>query len=167
MRSEQPVKLVTSASSTYTQASTRGRRVGRAPAFHDAKYWIPSECSGGFLYFTGANAGRADTHLLPVARYQCSHPFQVGIPPAPSRIVRVADHVPEMRPFAAQLTLHRHIIPASSSESLEPRVLYSSRPHPNDKACLSVPSPRWGYELTCLSGLVSQHSYTISWIAFS
>ena len=67
-------------------------------------------CSGSFLHFARANASRAYAHLLPVAGHQRMYPLQVRIPAPPSRVVRVADYVPEMRTLAAQFTLHRHII---------------------------------------------------------
>src|SRR5260370_23853911 len=64
--------------------------------------------SGGFFYFAGADARRANAHLLPHARHHRAHALQVRIPPAPPRVIRVADHISKMRRFAAELTLQCH-----------------------------------------------------------
>jgi len=65
--------------------------------------------SGGFLYFAGADARRANADLLPHARHNRAQALQVRIPPAAPRVIRVADHVSIMRRFAAELTLQCHI----------------------------------------------------------
>jgi hypothetical protein len=64
--------------------------------------------SGGFLYLAGADAGCANSNLLPHACHHRANALQVRIPPAPPRVVRVADHVSIMRRFAAELTLQCH-----------------------------------------------------------
>src|SRR5260370_2806408 len=69
--------------------------------------------SGGFLYFAGADARRANADLLPHARHHRAQALQVRIPPAPPRVIRVADHISIMRRFAAEFTLQCHILPAS------------------------------------------------------
>src|SRR5713226_4995639 len=66
-------------------------------------------CSGSFLHAAFADARRANAHVLLHAVDHPAHAPQIRIPPPPPRIVRVADHVPTVRPLAAQLTLHRHI----------------------------------------------------------
>jgi len=69
--------------------------------------------SGGFLYFAGTDARRANADLFPHARHNRAQALQVRIPPAPPRIVRVADHVSIVRRFAAEFTLQCHVLPAS------------------------------------------------------
>jgi hypothetical protein len=64
--------------------------------------------SGGFLNFAGANAGGANTHRFRVAAGSRAHAFQVRIPSAAPRIVRMANHVAVLGAFAAQFTLHCH-----------------------------------------------------------
>jgi hypothetical protein len=64
--------------------------------------------SGGFLYLAGADARGANADLFPHARHDRAHAFQVRIPPAPPRVIRMADHVSKMRRFAAELTLQCH-----------------------------------------------------------
>jgi hypothetical protein len=64
--------------------------------------------SGGFLYLAGADARRAYADLLPHARHDGAQALQVRIPPAPTRVIRVADHISKMRRFAAELTLQCH-----------------------------------------------------------
>src|SRR5882762_444724 len=64
--------------------------------------------SGGFLYLAGADARCANTDLFPHARHDRAHALQVRIPPAPPRVIRVANHVSIMRRFAAELTLQCH-----------------------------------------------------------
>jgi hypothetical protein len=66
--------------------------------------------SGGFLYAAHADAGGANTQLLPRAvNYRANH-FEVRIPAPPPRVVRVADHVSERGAFAAQLTLRHRLV---------------------------------------------------------
>src|SRR6266478_9923154 len=64
--------------------------------------------SGCFLYLAGADARGANADLFPHARHDRAHALQVRIPPAPPRVIRVADHVSKMRRFAAKLTLQCH-----------------------------------------------------------
>jgi len=64
--------------------------------------------SGGFLYFTGANACGAHPHVFRRRAHRRAYALQIRIPAAPPRIVRVANHVAVLRPFAAKFTLHRH-----------------------------------------------------------
>jgi hypothetical protein len=64
--------------------------------------------SGGFLYLAGADARRANANLLLHACHYRANALQVRVPPAPPRVIRVADHVSIMRRFAAELTLQCH-----------------------------------------------------------
>jgi hypothetical protein len=64
--------------------------------------------SGGFRYAAESDARRANADLLPHARHDRAHALQVRIPPAPPRVIRVADHVSIMRRFTAELTLQCH-----------------------------------------------------------
>jgi hypothetical protein len=59
--------------------------------------------------------------MLPRAVHHSAHAPQIRIPPPPPRVVRVADHVPKMRHFAAQFTLHRHNFPVQSTENVQKR----------------------------------------------
>src|SRR5712664_2426706 len=65
--------------------------------------------SGSFLHFARADTRRANTHLLPHARHNRAQALQVRIPPAPPRVICVADHISIMRRFAAEFTLQCHI----------------------------------------------------------
>jgi hypothetical protein len=67
--------------------------------------------SSRFLDATVADARGANAHLLAGAIDKRAHVLEVGIPAAPSRIVRVADHIAKMRTFAAQLTLRHLFLP--------------------------------------------------------
>jgi hypothetical protein len=58
-------------------------------------------CSGSFLHAAQADAGRANTYMFRRAIDQRVNPLQVRIPPSPPCIVRVADYVAVVRPFAA------------------------------------------------------------------
>jgi hypothetical protein len=64
--------------------------------------------SGRFLYLAGADARGANADMFPHARHDRAHTLQVWIPPAPPRVIRMADHVSKMRRFAAELTLQCH-----------------------------------------------------------
>jgi hypothetical protein len=64
--------------------------------------------SSRFGDFSGANTRRANTHLFFHASHDGTHALEVRIPAAPPGIVRVADHVSVMRPFAAEFTLQCH-----------------------------------------------------------
>ena len=57
--------------------------------------------SGSFLDFAGADARGANANTLRCGTHSGANALQIGIPTAPPRIVRVADYVTEMRPFAA------------------------------------------------------------------
>src|SRR5207245_5416038 len=70
--------------------------------------------SGGFLYLAGADACGAHADLLPHARHDRAQAFQVWIPPAPPRVIRVADHISKMRRFAAEFTLQCHFSSCST-----------------------------------------------------
>jgi hypothetical protein len=74
--------------------------------------------SGRFLDAADADAGCANTHLLAGAINDRANVPQVGIPPAPTRIVRVADHVTKGRALAAQFTL-RHLFVLLCGEFFE------------------------------------------------
>src|SRR6266404_3210388 len=98
--------------------------------------------SGGFLYLAGADARGANADLFPHARHDRAHAFQVRIPPAPPRVIRVADHVSKMRRFAAELTLQCHFSSCFSFyfgldfllEMSQNQAPYSSRPSTSGKA---------------------------------
>lgn len=64
--------------------------------------------SGGFLDLAGSNTSRARPYMFRVVPARCAHALQVWIPAPPPRVIRVAYHVPILRPFAANFTLHRH-----------------------------------------------------------
>src|SRR5467141_5284899 len=64
--------------------------------------------SGRFLHASATDALRACTHMLLHARNDRANAPQVRIPPAPPRVVRVADHVSIVRRFAAEFTLQCH-----------------------------------------------------------
>src|SRR5579859_212577 len=112
-------KSIAAASGSNTAArdhlAVQGRALAR-PGPNRALFCGTGEvkvrCSGSFLNTAGADALRANAHVLPCAVHQRAHPPQIRIPPAPPRIVRVADHVPKVRHLAAQLTLHRHNVPS-------------------------------------------------------
>jgi hypothetical protein len=56
----------------------------------------------------GPNAGGADTDLLARAIDYGADALQIWIPAAATGVVRVADHVAERRPLAANLASHSH-----------------------------------------------------------
>ena len=102
------VRLTNAASGNNTAARTT--RLERRSTKGDCKV----RCSGSFLDAAGANARRANPHMLPRAVHHTAHATQIRIPSPPPRVVRVADHVSKMRPLAAQFTLHRHNFPVQS-----------------------------------------------------
>src|SRR5229473_8344361 len=135
---------------------------------HAAKRFTPSECfigyprerrfatvnfkvggSGGFLYLAGADARRANTDLLPHARHDRAQALQVRIPPAPPRVICVADHVSIMWRFAAELTLQCHFSSCFRFylgldfllEMSQNQAPHSSRPSTSGKA--RVLRPAW------------------------
>jgi hypothetical protein len=65
-------------------------------------------CSGRFLHTACADAGRANSNMLPCTVYQRVDALQVRIPPSAPGIIRVTDHVAKVRPFAAKFTLQCH-----------------------------------------------------------
>src|SRR5215470_1804924 len=65
-------------------------------------------CSGRFFHTAQANTGRAHANLFADARNHGAHFLKIGIPAATPGIVGVADHVPIVRPFAADVTLQCH-----------------------------------------------------------
>ena len=76
------------------------------PCERPAKHFFACEgfkawYSGSFLHAAQANAGRANTNMFRRAIDQRVNTLEVRIPPSPPRIVRVADDVTKMRPFAA------------------------------------------------------------------
>jgi len=66
-------------------------------------------CSGCFFHSPGANAGGANSDVLPASIHDRVHAPKVWIPASPPRVVRVADHVSIARRFAAEFTLQCHI----------------------------------------------------------
>jgi len=88
------------------RALARGNR-DRALACGTGEVKVRS--SGSFLNTTGADALRANAHVLPCAVHKRAHAPQVRVPAAAPGIVRVTNHVAKVRHLAAQLTLHRHI----------------------------------------------------------
>ena len=64
--------------------------------------------SGGFFDAAGANAGRANAHVALGSADDGAHAAEIGIPAAPARVVRVADHIAKLRGFPAEFTLHGH-----------------------------------------------------------
>src|SRR5262249_25260231 len=65
--------------------------------------------SPGFGYFAGANARSANAKMLVNATHNGANALQVRVPAAAAGVVRVADHVAVLRPFAAEITLQCHI----------------------------------------------------------
>jgi hypothetical protein len=65
--------------------------------------------SGRFLHAAPADALRAGTHMLLHAPNDRANAPQVWIPPAPPRVVRVANHISKVRRFAAEFTLQCHL----------------------------------------------------------
>jgi hypothetical protein len=63
---------------------------------------------GCFRDSAGPNAGSANANLLARAIDHGADALQIGIPAAAAGIVRVADHVTERRPLAANLASHCH-----------------------------------------------------------
>jgi len=110
-------------------------------------------CSGGFLYFAGANACRAHTDLLPHARHNRVHALQVRIPPPPPRIIRVADHISKTRRFAAEFTLQCHFYSrlicswasVSRSNCRKTKLLILADPIPPAKSGVCIPDESSGY----------------------
>jgi len=104
--------------------------------------------SGGFLYTAKSDARRTNADLLPHARHDRAHALQVRIPPAPPRVIRVADHVSIMRRFAAELTLQCHFYSCFSFylgldflvEMSQNQAPYSNRPSTSGKAHKSLRS---------------------------
>jgi len=101
--------------------------------------------SGGFRYTAESDARRANADLLPHARHNRAHALQVRIPPAPPRVIRVADHISKMRRFAAELTLQCHFSSCSKFslglgfplEISQNQATYSNRPSTSGKVrCL-------------------------------
>src|SRR5215472_10229531 len=74
--------------------------------FTKGKFKVGS--SGGFFHAPGANARRTHSDMLLDARHHRAHAPQIRIPPAPPRIVSVADDVSIGRRFAAEFTLQCH-----------------------------------------------------------
>jgi hypothetical protein len=116
--------------------------------------------SGCFLYLAGADACRANTHLLPHPGHYRAHALQVWIPPAPPRVVCVADHVSIVRRFAAELTLQCHFSSCFSFylgldfllEMSLNQAPYSSRPSTPGKArCLRRLRLGWSLQDTVLA----------------
>ena len=58
----------------------------------------------GFRDFTAAQAGGADADALGGRTYASAHRAQIDVPAPPGHIMRVADVVSELRPFAANIT---------------------------------------------------------------
>ncbi len=104
--------------------------------------------SGCFLYLAGADARGANADLFPHARHDRAHALQVRIPPAPPRVIRVADHVSKMRRFAAKLTLQCHFSSCFNFylgldfllELSQNQAPHSSRPSTSGKARLCTPA---------------------------
>lgn len=59
---------------------------------------------GGLLYFTAANAGRADTDTLTRSSYQSMDILQIDVPAAIRNVMGVADAVPKLGTFATYFT---------------------------------------------------------------
>jgi hypothetical protein len=108
----QPVPIASAIAITGSSAVARGSHFmglhGRTTALilgcEGFKVW----CSGSFLHAACADAGRANSNMLPRAVYQRVDALQVRIPPSAPCIIRVTDHVAKVRPFAAKFTLQCH-----------------------------------------------------------
>jgi hypothetical protein len=74
-------------------------------------HWYRGACcaSSGFCHASGADAIRAHADLLANAFDHRAHAAEIRVPATTASIIRVADYVSKMRPFAAKFTLHRHI----------------------------------------------------------
>ena len=70
--------------------------------------WILAPKSGRFLNFTVANAGCAGADTLACTVDDRTHRLQIYIPAAIGHIVGVADLMPELRAFAANITNSCH-----------------------------------------------------------
>jgi hypothetical protein len=64
--------------------------------------------SGCFRYAAGTNAGSANTNVHAHAINHSANALKIRIPAAAAGVIRVADHVPERRPLAANLAFHGH-----------------------------------------------------------
>src|SRR6202171_2680957 len=89
-----------SAAASDNNTAARTTRLERRSTKGDCKV----RCSGSFLDAAGANARRANPHMLPRAVHHTAHATQIRIPSPPPRVVRVADHVAKMRHLDAHLT---------------------------------------------------------------
>lgn len=61
------------------------------------------------LHLSGFQAGRADADSLMRSLHNGAHGAQVHVPAALCHIMRVADIVSELRPFAAHFTYSCHL----------------------------------------------------------
>jgi hypothetical protein len=66
--------------------------------------WAFARDASGFNDFAAAQAGSAYPNALPYALYLGVNWTQVDVPAAPADVVRVADRIPKLRPFAANIT---------------------------------------------------------------
>src|SRR5690348_112896 len=111
----QPVSTIAAAASSNVP---RLRLFTESPGLSDAKpegrvnapvyaSWSQHDtnASGSLLDAPRADAGSAHADMLAHAVNHCANTLQIRIPAAPAGIIRMADHVPETRPFAANLTL--------------------------------------------------------------
>lgn len=58
--------------------------------------------------FASLNAAGADANALVAATYLCLDRAQIHIPAPPAHVVRMGNVIPELRPFAANLTYLCH-----------------------------------------------------------
>ena len=84
--------------------------IGRPRKRGFAKDKIKAGSSGGLFYAPSANARGTYPDVLLDSRYDRAHALQIRIPAAPASVVRVADYVAIVRPFAAEFTLQCHSI---------------------------------------------------------